>query len=687
VILDASDGVEFWVGKSTWVFASSIVNIHPSKRNKVENMLLRGMITGHPKDLQAYLTVIVDDEMLWDSPQTVRDYTRDSSGPVFPCRVRVLAHVGDFPAQAKTFNHVETGGDTNCPMCKVHAQSNALMNGTKASVFPCEHDRPKPPKRTHDGMLSEMAEADRYKRFNMTRAKKRMITETGHKGLCAYARLSYVRFPWFRASDWMHGLSGILGKHLCPLLSGDRKFPPLKSPKAQYNWDKDFGPHKEEDTEEDIKETVARRKGSMRRWRAECKKRKSMGRLVAKWSFCKKTRRSIDRRYRATRGSSELVKSGGGPMGKRSKINMHGWLRYLQFLMPSLLYPDLKGERVNAEVPGAAAIMIEYLECIRTCSFRDVVPRSLPALSRRVTKAEQALMQILPSSERGLMPHLSTHAPENMLHLGPLNGYHAFPFESFYGYIKRFVHSKVHPEANVVMCMRLVTFGRILRARYPDAVNLTNADLLPQQAAKGSQEEEDQGDEDAFGLRFRRGVSAPPREKCRVRLDFRREARDALFRLLDFPVRRGGRQVKSHITVHGQKRTYFDAENTSKRSGKLARLSGVELSAQHSPAGCGRRIGVIRFVGYVTAKHHDTLHVLVASVLVFREEEVGPQGQIIIDPRNPHAGQFFVRVEDLGDVVGFVPTHVDGDGESDLNVDSVDFWDRKQYVVGCYPNE
>ena len=46
---------------------------------------------------------------------------------------------------------------------------------------------------------------------------------------------------------------------------------------------------------------------------------------------------------------------------------------------------------------------------------------------------------------------------------------------------------------------------------------------------------------------------------------------------------------------------------------------------------------------------------------------------------------FFVRVADLGNVVAFVATHMRGDGDTELDVAAVDFWDRKQYVVECYP--
>ena len=55
-------------------------------------------------------------------------------------------------------------------------------------------------------------------------------------------------------------------------------------------------------------------------------------------------------------------------------------------------------------------------------------------------------------------------------------------------------------------------------------------------------------------------------------------------------------------------------------------------------------------------------------------------------PLEPRKAPCFVRVIDLGGVVGFVPTAQEHDGDKRIDP-GVDFWDRKQYVVGCYPTE
>jgi hypothetical protein len=117
-------------------------------------------------------------------------------------------------------------------------------------------------------------------------------------------------------------------------------------------------------------------------------------------------------------------------------------------------------------------------------------------------------------------------------------------------------------------------------------------------------------------------------------------------------------------------------------------MSGVELSSDHVPRQCnGSRIGIIRYVAYVSDV--DTLgRTLVARVQVFRElEEIGPHGQILVDPRRMMRQVFFVRLQDVGCAVAFVPTRAKGDGATNIHITKNLLWNRPQYVVSCNPHE
>ena len=140
--------------------------------------------------------------------------------------------------------------------------------------------------------------------------------------------------------------------------------------------------------------------------------------------------------------------------------------------------------------------------------------------------------------------------------------------------------------------------------------------------------------------------------------------------------------------MNGQVRGSADQEDASKRKGKVSRGSGVHVSREHLPWQCAdsiQRFGIIRFMAYVTDAGDRYNHILVARVALFGEEEVGPHGQVVIDPRRPRRHPFFVRLKDLGNAQAFVPVRQRGDGKKELQ--EMKSWSRKQYVVPSYPVE
>lgn len=436
------------------------------------------------------------------------------------------------------------------------------------------------------------------------------------------------------------------------------------------------GPHKEGASAAAIKKVVAKRKLSMAKFEAEARQRNVLLANVAQWKLRASKRRGLDNRYRAVRGPSNLTRSGAGPMGGRPKMKMHTWLRVLQFLLPVLLYPVLASLSVENVVP----VTREFMECVRESVNKKVNPQLLSPMKTRIRRAARAFMRILPASERGLLVHLVTHGPEMIGKLGPTNGYHMFPFESFYGYLKRFVQSKSDPEANIFMCYRLVVFGRILRARYPDALHTSVVPLMgvgaPGTVDSSSDDDDVQGE-----------VTAPARDSVRKRKKLSQRERDYIFLLLGKTVRRWCRVLSGTISVRRQDRGSADIEDVSRKGRRTTRHSGVEISGHHFPARfAGRRFGVIRYMAYVTTDD-DEQHNLVARVQVFKSlEERGPQGQVIIDPSKVMGRPFFIRVEDLGAAVAFVPVPARGDGEARNPTSADQYWNRKQYVVQCHPN-
>ena len=98
-------------------------------------------------------------------------------------------------------------------------------------------------------------------------------------------------------------------------------------------------------------------------------------------------------------------------------------------------------------------------------------------------------------------------------------------------------------------------------------------------------------------------------------------------------------------------------------------------------------------MAYVTHEGDDASHHFVARVALFREEEVGPQNQVVVDVTRLRTRAFFVRVADLGRAKSFVPVMMRqpanfNDGNKTLLYSQkrkTCFWWRKQYVVNSYP--
>jgi hypothetical protein len=362
----------------------------------------------------------------------------------------------------------------------------------------------------------------------------------------------------------------------------------------------------------------------MKRYADECDCRLDLLADVRRWTLKPSDRRAMDRYYAATRGPTSLTRKNAGPMENRPKMKMHTWLRFLLFLMPVLLYPAL--EKLNG-IPNVVALTKRYFDCVTECVQKIIDPTTLPNMKTRIRRAARAFMSILPSSECGLLLHLTTHGPEMIAHLGPVNGYHMFPFESFFGFIKRFVQSKSNPEANIIMCYRIIVFGHILKARFPGALKVSNVgDLLVNQ--EPSSDEDSDGDDSS---RYAEGVVAPLRSACRTRRKLTPVEQESLFILLGYQVHRTCRDVKGVVTVDGQRRGSGDMEDVA--VGRVARYSGVTLPPEHLPRKyTSRRFGVIRYMAYVSDQDVSD-HSLVACVQVFRKrKKLAPKAKSLSTP-------------------------------------------------------
>jgi hypothetical protein len=86
---------------------------------------------------------------------------------------------------------------------------------------------------------------------------------------------------------------------------------------------------------------------------------------------------------------------------------------------------------------------------------RDLISRSISADRARSLKASlvEALCEyelIAPSSDLSIMFHLLLHLADTVIRCGPVSGYWMFSYERYNGWLKRLIHSRTKPEANLV---------------------------------------------------------------------------------------------------------------------------------------------------------------------------------------------------------------------------------------------
>jgi hypothetical protein len=152
------------------------------------------------------------------------------------------------------------------------------------------------------------------------------------------------------------------------------------------------------------------------------------------------------------------------------------------------------------------------------------------------------------------------------------------------------------------------------------------------------------------------------------------------------------RHHKSHgrcvpgVEVDGWKRTSVQGEEKNKRQGRRSRSSGVMIENEHLPrltrVMSGRRFGRILYIVY-TRMADSGRWVLLCRVELFKTlMPVAGSTEITVHPGQVVQYPVFVRVENLGPVVAFGPTALEGDGDVE-GPTREQFWNRPQTVLWC----
>lgn len=119
VLTLCTDGINPWETgtSSVWPLLLTVLNLPPDVRSRSECLILVGLIPGHPKHLNAYLKLIVD-ELLDFGLEGVRVYDA-ASNETFLMRFRLLLSIADYPGAAKVLCQKGSGAHAGCMKCSI----------------------------------------------------------------------------------------------------------------------------------------------------------------------------------------------------------------------------------------------------------------------------------------------------------------------------------------------------------------------------------------------------------------------------------------------------------------------------------------------------------------------------------------------------------------------------------------
>lgn len=430
------------------------------------------------------------------------------------------------------------------------------------------------------------------------------------------------------------------------------------------------GPHPPGISVEAKKAAVKERRGKWRRFTRILVQQAGHRQMLKNVRITPRQRAGADWRYQTVHGPIGLVRGNVTPFALAANLKAHDQQAFVEFLARWCLGPALSRNMTSR----AKSAFLGIMDIMRDCVRREVDPRGLDELCRRADDAVREAFTYLPATERSTITHVLIHLPEQIKLWGPAWSVWLYPFERMIGFLKRCVHNRTEPEANMIMVYRIKWFSKIISNLYPELMQEAVVDVLDLHGAQGWSALSGAATENIFPL-F-------DRKRCTDRFDD--DERTCLAKMLS--CRRN--QVSSRymeinsITVGGQKRTSTNYElRNMRRKGFTSRSSGVVLNGDALPATCNyRRFGLVRYFAYVSYQVGiDVQRVLVARVKLFKREVRGEFG-VTVDFNNPRSLLWFVKAEQLGDVVAFGRT---GDGpENDPEYDEDE---DIRVVLQCVP--
>lgn len=313
-----------------------------------------------------------------------------------------------------------------------------------------------PPARTHENVEQDAARAAKF-----VRDKVKVDTAATHGvlGRSAWLQLPYFDIVQHTLLDMMHLCSGVVGRHLVPLVQGKRLRDTMQAGDrakasaaavAQRKKASDAVAEEAKQAREGHAARNKRRKKARRSRGAaaaapatppdqsdeerepaqeepepepEAEHKESLSEQQKKWQMSEKMMLRIEeacyQHIRAPQGVAPLTKR---PLTQTSEMQAHQWINFVKVYGKYLLSQHFKGDLM--------AVISNLLDLIKLTLRSTVDQETMDEIERLRNELAPVLESAFPSTEWSMVLHLLFfHIPDTIRLWGPTRGYWCFPFE------------------------------------------------------------------------------------------------------------------------------------------------------------------------------------------------------------------------------------------------------------------
>lgn len=350
--------------------------------------------------------------------------------------------------------------------------SNAQQFGGYASF--ANGERPFP--RTHEGILKHAHRGQQQ--LELGAAKIDTELTKGVTGRSPLFDLPYFDLSLHTLLDSMHIVSGVVGRHLVPMLVGGRIAAGVAALKKNFerravadqkrvqardkkideetakinNWERQRARQKHGSANHDrlstqisaAKTRLAKLEGraaanpedgsgdeadnAADAWANGERARSAadiehMADFLKLWAMPKATAERIDAiAYRKILAPDGIAPDKRGPLSRPGEMNSHHWFNFTKVYGKYLFSAYYHGEHLR--------VLCELLDFIKACLGSHLSPQDKDDIHAKAKQVASNFDEYFPPTEQSLMLHvLVFHMPQTLALFGPARGYHCFPFE------------------------------------------------------------------------------------------------------------------------------------------------------------------------------------------------------------------------------------------------------------------